>query len=211
MSSRFRIYSTRNLNLLLFFILFHLQISRNSFTINFFHMVVLINNRNNFLASNNRLITATFNKFERHNPSCYINRRFGTRIIIDTRDRKHNIIQPLCRFFNHTNNSHRITLGLKLVAAREALKFSFSAMFHYKNNRLNRIADRHGLRCIFKYRNLRHNRRIMNHFNGCNSGIIVLFSFCDNLYRVIAFFQIFSDGTTHGQLIIFWSILKLSF
>ena len=210
MGSRFRIHSTRNLNLFLFFILFNLQISRNSFTLNIFHMVILINNRNNFLTSNNRLIIATFNKFECHNPSGYIYLRFGTRIIIDTRDRKLNIIQPLCRFFNHANNSHRITLGLKLVAAREAGKFRSRAVFHYKNNRLNRIADRHGLRCIFKYRNLRH-YRLMRHFNACNSGIIVVFTLYDNLYRVIAFFQVFSDGSAHGQLIIFWNILKLSF
>lgn len=93
MSSRFRIHGSRNLNLLLFFILFHLQIFRDSLTINFLHMVVLIDYRSNVLASNNRLIIATFNEIERHSPWYYFNRSLGTRLIIGAKNGKHKIMQ----------------------------------------------------------------------------------------------------------------------
>ena len=92
MSSRFRIHSTKNLNLLLFFILFHLQISGN-IPLHRIHVAVLIDNRNNVLARNNRLIFATFNKIERHSRWYYFNRSFGTRLIIGTKNGKHKIMQ----------------------------------------------------------------------------------------------------------------------
>ena len=93
MSSRFRIHCSRNLNLLLFFILFHLQILGDPLTINFFHMFVLINYRSNVLACNNRLIIATFNEIERHSSRYYFNRSLGTRLIIGTKNGKHKIMQ----------------------------------------------------------------------------------------------------------------------
>ena len=86
MGRRFRIHSTRNLNLPVFVILFHFQISGESATFCRKHVVILVNNRNNVLACNNRLVIATFNKIERHSPRCYVDRCFGTRIVINTSD-----------------------------------------------------------------------------------------------------------------------------
>ena len=92
MGCRFRINRSRNLNLLLFFILFHLQISGN-IPLHRIHVAVLIDNRSNILASNNRLIIATFNEIERHSRWNYFNRCFGTRLIFGTNDRKHNKVR----------------------------------------------------------------------------------------------------------------------
>ena len=183
MGRHFRIHSSINLNLLFFFILFHFQISKDFFTINKFHMVVLINYRNNLLASNNRLIIATFNNIERHNPSCYINRRLCTRIVVSTSDCKHNVIRALSIFFNQPCNSHRITIFFKPVTAREIRKLKIRAMFYLENNRLDRIAGSQRLRFIFNDIYLRL-YRLMNHINVCKSGIIVIFTNCNNSYRV---------------------------
>ena len=150
---------------------------------NIFHMVVLVNNRNNFLASNYRLIIATFDKFERHNPSCYINRSLGTRVIIGTSDFKHNFIRALSIFCNLPSNSHRITIFFKPVTTREIRKLRIRAMFYLENNRLDRIAGSQRLRFIFNDIYLRL-YRLMNHINVCKSGIIVIFTNCNNSYRV---------------------------
>ena len=150
---------------------------------NIFHMVVLINYRNNLLASNNRLIIATFNNIERHNPSCYINRHLGTRIIIGTSDCKHNFIRALSTFFNQPCNSHRITIFFKPVTAWKIRKLRIGAVFNLENNRLNRIAGRQRLRFILNDSNLCL-YRLASHFNVCKGSIIVIFSNCNNSYRV---------------------------